>query len=170
MTKQDVIIKWSGYGIALLLVFIAQTMLLNRFTVFGVCPLLLPLAVVTVASHEGTTGGTGFGIAAGVLCDAAFYNTNGFYTIMLMLCGLIAGLVAEYLLSPGFLCCAACSLGALIGIDLIRGLYYIFSEKAIISAVLSIAVPEIVYSIVWLVPVYLIILSVYRRVGRTQRV
>ncbi|SMC56831.1 hypothetical protein [Papillibacter cinnamivorans] len=168
MTKRDWFGKWTVYMLALLLLFVAQTMLLNRFTVFGVYPLLLPIAVAAVGSFEGSAAGAGFGIAAGLLCDAAFYNTDGFYTAVFMLTGLLSGVVAEYVLNPGFLSCALCSLGALAGIDLVRGLYYIMAKDAPVRAVLAVAGPEILYSLFWLVPVYLLVRSVYRRVGGTR--
>lgn len=165
MTKQDWTIKWSVYGIALLFVFILQTMLLNRFPVFGVYPMLIPMAVAVVACFEGSVGGAGFGIAAGLLCDAAFYDTNGFYTAVYLLCGLASGLVAEFLLSPGFLSCTLCSLGALAGMGLIRGVYYVAIEKAPVHSVLAVAGPEILCSLLWLLPVYYLFRRVYLRVG-----
>lgn len=165
MTRQDFLYKWGLYGLALLLIFVLQTMVFSQFQVFGVCPMLVPVAVAVVAVWEGPAGGAGFGIAAGVLCDASLYNTDGFFTIVLMLAGLLSGLAAEHVLNSGFLSSVLCSLGSLVGIDLIRSVEMLIREQPTMAALLRVAVPEVLYSLVFVIPVYWIMKGVYNRVG-----
>ena len=55
MTRQDFLIKWGVYALALVPVWFLELFVLNRFPLFGVAPMLLPLAAVCVAVLEGTT-------------------------------------------------------------------------------------------------------------------
>ena len=66
MTRQDFILKWLFYALSLLPVWWLDVFVLNRFTVLGVSPRLLPVAAITVAVLEGTVGGAGFGLAVGL--------------------------------------------------------------------------------------------------------
>ena len=49
MTRQDFLIKWGVYALALVPVWFLELFVLNRFPLFGVAPMLLPLAAVCVA-------------------------------------------------------------------------------------------------------------------------
>ncbi len=71
MTRRDFLIKWAVYTAALLPVWALERLILNRISFPGISAMLLPLAVVAVAVLEGSAAGAGFGIAAGVLYDAA---------------------------------------------------------------------------------------------------
>lgn len=90
VTRQDFLIKWGVYALALVPVWFLELFVLNRFPLFGVAPMLLPLAAVCVAVLEGTTAGAGFGLFVGILCDAAYFNTDGAMTVGLCLIGVVA--------------------------------------------------------------------------------
>ena len=92
MTRQDFILKWLFYALALLPVWWMDTFVLGRFPVLGVAPMLLPVAAVAVAVLEGALAGAGFGLAVGVLCDAVYFGGHGFLTLGLCLIGWGAGL------------------------------------------------------------------------------
>ena len=64
MTRQDFLIKWGVYALALVPVWFLELFVLNRFPLFGVAPMLLPLAAVCVAVLEGTTAADLPGTAA----------------------------------------------------------------------------------------------------------
>ena len=91
MTRSDFIIKWGVYTLALVPVWILELYVLSRYPLFGVKPMLLPLAVVAVAVLEGSTAGGGFGLFVGVLCDACYHDTFGGMTLGLCLVGVIIG-------------------------------------------------------------------------------
>ena len=67
MTRQDWLHKWCSYALALLGVWWLDAYLLSRWPVFGVTPILLPVAVTAVSVLEGVAGGAGFGFGAGLL-------------------------------------------------------------------------------------------------------
>ena len=144
MTRQDFLIKWGVYALALLPVWFCEAYVLNRFPVLGVIPMLLPLAAVCVAVLEGATAGAGFGLFVGVVCDAAYFNADGSFTIGLCLIGLGAGVLAQYVLRQNLGGCLLCSL----------------------AAMLSLAGREILWSMVFVFPVYALFLWVFRRVPK----
>ena len=120
MTRQDFLIKWGVYALALVPVWFLELFVLNRFPLFGVAPMLLPLAAVCVAVLEGTTAGAGFGLFVGILCDAAYFNTDGAMTVGLCLIGVGAGALAQYVLRQNLVGCLLCSFAALALIDGVR--------------------------------------------------
>ena len=53
MTRQDYIKKWFSYGVTLVLVAVLQGLVFTRLRVFGLIPMLLPLALVALATLDG---------------------------------------------------------------------------------------------------------------------
>ena len=146
MTRRDFLTKWTVYTLALLPVWFAEVYLLSRFSLFGVSPMLLPVAAVMVAVLEGAPAGAAFGLAVGVLCDAV-YHTGGGMTLGLCLIGAAAGITAQYRVRQNLLGCLVCSAGALVIIDLARVLWHLAAGAAALPALLAVAVPEVLYSL-----------------------
>lgn len=163
MSRHDFMVKWAVFTAALLPVWFFETYILSRFPIFGVKPMLLPLAVVAVATVEGAAPGGAFGLAVGILCDA-LYGTNGAMTLGLTLVGVAAGLAARYLLHQTLLGCFICSLGALASIDGCRILWRVLSGVEL-QAMLRVAGPEILWSLVFVAPIYALFHWVH---GRTE--
>lgn len=166
MTRRDFLIKWGVYALALLPVWFCEVYLLNRYPLFGVTPMLLPLAAVAVAVLEGTVSGAGFGLGVGILCDAVYFNPDGAMTVGLCLLGVGAGALAQYVLRQNLLGCLLCSLLALLFIDGARVLVWLIGGKAALPALLSLAGREIAWSMVFVFPVYALFLWVFRRVPK----
>lgn len=163
MTRRDFIIKWAIYAAALLPFWFLESFVLNRFPVFGVSPMLLPLAAVAVAVLEGPMAGAGFGLAVGVLCDAVYYGRPGGMILGLTLVGLAAGIAAQYVLKKSFAGCLICSAVALALIDAARIALRLLQNYPL-GAMLRVAVPEILWSLCFLGPVYLIYRWLHSRI------
>ena len=166
MTTQDFLIKWGVYGLALLPVWFCQAFVLNRLPFLPLTPMLLPLAAVCVAVLEGAVAGAGFGLAVGVLCDAVYFGTNGAMTVGVCVVGMAAGALAQYLLRQNLLGCLLCSLAALAFIDAGRIAARLLTGQAGLPAMLSVAGREILWSMVFVFPVYALFLWVFRRVPK----
>ena len=158
MTRQDFLIKWGVYALALVPVWFLELFVLNRFPLFGVAPMLLPLAAVCVAVLEGTTAGAGFGLFVGILCDAAYFNTDGAMTVGLCLIGVGAGALAQYVLRQNLVGCLLCSFAALALIDGVRIAARLLAGRGELAAMLGLAV--------FVFPVYALFLWVFRRVPK----
>ena len=163
MTRRDFLIKWAFYAVGLLPVWLLEQGVLNRFHVFGVSPMLLPLAAAAVAVLEGPAGGGGFGLAVGALCDAVYYGVPGGMTLGLTVTAIAAGVAAQYVLKKCFVGCLICSAAILTLMDAMRILVYAL-QGAPIPALLRVAVPEILWSLVFVGPVYLLFRGIHRRV------
>ena len=147
MTRQDFILKWLFYALALLPVWWMDTFVLGRFPVLGVAPMLLPVAAVAVAVLEGALAGAGFGLAVGVLCDAVYFGGHGFLTLGLCLIGWGAGAAAQYVLSRNFGGCLLCAAAGLVLIDTVRVFTGLFTGLAPLPALLRVALPEVLWSL-----------------------
>ncbi len=166
MTRQDFLIKWGVYALALLPVWFCEVFLLNRFPLFGVAPMLLPLAAIAVAVLEGTVAGAGFGLGVGILCDAVYFNPDGAMTVGLCLLGVGAGALSQYVVRQNLVGCLLCSLLALVCIDGVRILANLLTGAAALPVLLSLAGREIAWSMVFVLPVYALFLWVFRRVPK----
>ena len=168
MTRRDLFHKWFVYALALTPVWLLDCYILPRYPLWGTVPMLLPLTVAAVAVLEGAYAGTGFGLAVGLLWEAAYAGGFGGLVFGMALAGMAMGAVSQYALSqsfPGCFICSAGVLGALDGLRVARGL---FTSSAHLSDLLRVAVPEFLWSLAWTPLVWLLFRAVYRRVGGTK--
>lgn len=165
MTRRDHIHKWLIYALGLLPVWLLDAYILPRYPLWGIVPMLLPLAVAAVAVLEGAHAGAGFGMAVGLLWALAYPGNFGSRVILMALAGLVAGAVSQYALNqslPGCLICAAGMLALVDGLRVLRGLV---TNAASLSAMLQVAIPEWLLSLAWTPLVYLLFRAIFRRVG-----
>ena len=166
MTRQDFLTKWGVYALALLPVWFLELFVLNRFPVLGVTPMLLPLAAVAVAVLEGAAAGAGYGLFVGVVCDAVYFSASGSMTIGLCLLGALTGMLARYALRQSLAGCLVCSALALAVIDAFRVIARLLRGTATLSALLRVAGPEILWSMVFVFPIFGLYCWVFRRVPK----
>lgn len=166
MTRRDYILKWLLYALGLLPVMALGLYVLPQFPIFGTIPTLLPVAAITVAILEGPVAGAGFGLFVGILSDALIPGIPGSMTLGLAFLGLCAGAAARYGVRQNMLGCLICSSGALILIALIRILSHLLQGKAGLWPLLSVALPEIFWSLVFLPLIYGIFYWIYQRVPK----
>lgn len=167
MTRQAMILKWLVYTLALFPVWFLETAVLRRWPVFGVFPVLLPLAAVAVAMLEGAVAGAGFGLATGLLCYVVYYGTGSSMIIGVTLMGACAGMVSQYGLLQNFWGYLLCSAGAMSSLDLLRVVWRLLAGVAPLNVLVRVAVPEALWSIVFTPFIYLLFRAVHRRVGGT---
>lgn len=166
MTRHDFLVKWGVYALALLPVWFLEVYVLSRYPLYGIKPMLLPLAVVAVGVLEGAAGGAGFGLGVGLLGAAVYYNTGGGFVVLMTLLGLGTGLLTQYVLRQDFLGCLLCSALSLGILDLTRILPRLLYQRESLEAMLRVAGGEILWSLVFTPLVYLIFLWVFRRVPK----
>ena len=166
MTRHDFLIKWGVYTLAHLLVWVLEVYVLARFPLFGIRPVLLPLAAAAVAVLEGASGGAGFGLGIGLLSCAAYPDANWGFVLLFALSGLAAGLLAQYVLRQDFLGCLLCSALSLAALDAVRILSRFFLREEALDALLCLAGREIGISLLFTPLVYLLFLWVFRRVPK----
>ena len=164
MTRQEFLKKWLIYGLVLLLTALLQRQLFGRLRLLGVTPVLLPLAVMALASLEGAAGGAGYGIAAGVV-SMYLDGSSAWAVLLLCLCGAIAGLLAQHVLSRSFFGYLLCCLGTMT----LRGAWLVLSRwyrgMAPPAVLLGVAGPELLCTMLISPLIYLLLRFFYRRWG-----
>ena len=163
MTTRDHVTKWIVYALALLPLCLIDQLILGRAAPFGVAPLLYPLAAVAVGMMEGAFAGSLYGLATGLIW---WLGGGGAPVILLItLVGMTAGICAKKGWGLNFLNYLLLCLALLVVGDGLRVLLYLARGVAGASALLAVALPEVLCSLVFSGPVYLLYRFVYRRVG-----
>ena len=168
MTRRDLIHKWLVYALGLLPLWLLDDYILPRYPLFGVTPMLLPVAAAAVAVLEGAYAGAGFGMAVGLLWELAYPGGFGGLVLGMALAGMAIGALAQYALSQSFVSCLLCSAGVLCMIDGARILRYLFVQAETLDVLLRVAASEIVVSLCFTPFIYLLFRMVFRRVGGTK--
>lgn len=166
MTARDSFFKWLCYALGVLPVWILETMVLNRLPVWGVIPVLLPLAGAAVSLWEGPFSGSLFGLFLGLFADGLYPGTPGGMTLGLALLGCLCGLLAQYGLRQNYLGYLLCSALSLTLIDLVRVAWSFFSGLAPLPPLALLAGKEILWSLVFTIPIYPLFKWIHSRVGR----
>ena len=168
MTRRDLIHKWSVYALGLLLVWVLDAYILPRYPLLGISPMLLPPALAAVAVLEGAFAGTGFGLAVGLLWELAYPGGFGGLVLFMALAGLATGALSQYALSQSLPGCLLCTAGVLAALDSLRVLRGLITDSAGLPALLQVAVPECLLTLVWTPLVYLLFRTIFNRVGGTR--
>ena len=108
MTRRDLIHKWLVYAMGLLPLWLLDDYILPRYPLFGVTPMLLPVAAAAVAVLEGAYAGAGFGMAVGLLWELAYPGGFGGLVLGMALAGMAIGALSQYALSQSFPGCLLC--------------------------------------------------------------
>lgn len=163
LPKSYVVAKWTVYGLATMLLFFLQYLLLDHLHFHGLTPFIYPMLPAVVASYEGLRRGGVFGLAVGLVCDllltGPFY---GFFTLAFTLIALLAALIGENLLSPGFLCALCVSAMALLLTGALRILFQLLSGGGYLGLMARIALEESLLSL----PALAAVLPLYRLIHR----
>ena len=165
LARSATIIKWVLYALAGLACTVVQAAVLQRFTLWGVIPFLYPLIAALPATFEGPAAGTVYALAAGVLCDLLLPSPLPcFYTLILPLVGLAAGLLSQSLIPAGYLCSAVASLPAYLLTGVFHCIVLWATGHAAWTAGLSVTLRELCVSLPWSLPMAWLFRKVYRRV------
>ena len=168
MTRRDWMHKWLIYALGLLPVWLLDAYILPRFPVFGITPILLPVAVAAVAVLEGAHAGAGFGMGVGLLWALAYPGGYGSRVFLLSLAGMISGALSQYALSQSLAGCLLCAAGVVALLDLQQVLRLLLGGAASLPELLQVAGPEWLLSMIWAPFIYLLFRAIFRRVGSTK--
>lgn len=161
--------KWLLYALGVLVVWIAETLFLNRLPLFGVIPVLLPLAAVAAGLWEGALPGAVFGLCLGIFADAIYPGLPGGMTLGLCIIGWLTGAMSQYRVRqnlPGYLICAV---AAMVGLEVVRVVTALLSHLGGAEAIFSLAGRELACSLLYAIPIYFLFKLVHHFVSTPVR-
>lgn len=164
MTRQDFWKKWLLYGLLLLFVALLQRQVFGRIRLLGVMPVLMPAAVIALASLEGAVGGGAFGIAAGVLATS-LDGSRAWAVLLLCLCGVASGVIIRHVVSRSFPGYLLCCLGAMALREAGLVLTKWWQGVAGPLVLLRVAAPELLYTMLVSPLIYVMFRFLYYRWG-----
>lgn len=165
LARSATILKWTLYTLAGLVWAVVQAAFLQRVTIWGVIPFLYPLIAALPATFEGPAAGTVYALACGVFCDLLLPSSIPcFYTLILPLVGLAAGLLSQSLIPAGYLCSAAAALPAYLLTGIFHCIVLWAQGHPAWGAAMSVTLRELCVSLLWSLPMTWLFRRVYLRV------
>ena len=149
----------------LFLFFIFQFSVSPFLKIGNAFPALLLNLVLVCSFFFGSSHGAVIGLISGLLSDSTVTGSTCFYTVLLLLLGLVAGLLKEHYLNSNFRAALAVSV-------IFSGIYFIArwlffyafsSTEGGFEYLLNFAVPSLVYTCVLFLPTYFIFNIIKKR-------
>lgn len=162
---------WLVYGLGALCVLLLQSAPHFFPTLWGARPVPLVLFVTCVALCEGAQLGAMIGALAGLLWGIYSFRLFGFDALVLMLIGLAAGLLVEWLLRANFLSAVLLCAGATLTQALLEWLfcYVLFWKEQSVTVLWRVFLPNCLYTVVLTPLMYWAVRGLARRIRRRAR-
>lgn len=138
----------------LILIYILQSTVFTSLTLFGVKPMLLPVAAVGIAIFRGRTEGGVFGLFAGIFMDMAYDQPTIEFTVILTLTGLLLGALSDTVLVRSFPSYFVCSALQLVICSACQILVMTVTASIPVALMLPTAIRQILYSLILSLPFY----------------
>ena len=113
------------YALYMFLSLLAQTMVLNRLRIAGVCPLVLPAVAVAVGMFEGATWGALFSLLMGIFADMAFIENGVLFTVLFPALAFASGFVSQFFINRRFFAFMGVALLALLVTALVQMIHIV---------------------------------------------
>jgi rod shape-determining protein MreD len=157
-------LKWTAYGLILLLTSILQS--LPRFLpeIGGSRPILIIPVVVFIAMFEGPVGGASAGIAGGILWDLFSDRLLGFNALLLLIICCACGLMSQLLIRNNLISSMLMTAAALFSHGIIDWFIYdlMLENDQPLNMLLWYTIPSFFYSLILAPLLYLLIYHVSR--------
>ena len=162
--------SWILYSAMVLIVALMQ-MSPRCFPVISYArPTPLILFVVCVAMLEGPAIGSVMGVVAGVLWNLYSLRLFGYYSLRLMIIGLVVSLLVQWLLRANFLSAMLLCIGGVAVYTLLDWLlcYVLFLHDEMITVLLKVYLPNALYTVLLSPFMYWIVLMLARILRRKK--
>jgi len=166
--RRTLIVSIALHALLLILVYIFQSMIFPYLRLAGLAPLLMPIVTTGVAVYEGRDAGGIMGIFAGIFCDVSFNEPVGVFTVLLTIVGLVVGTLADTIITRGFVTYFLCSVAVLTISALIQMLPLLFLLNVPLQPLISTAIQQTIYSIIFTLPIWFFVRALGKRAQRVS--
>ena len=135
------------YLLYLFLCLLAQTMLLSRLRIAGVCPFALPAAAVAVGMLEGPVWGVLYSLLLGYFADMAYVENTVLFTLLFPALAFATGFVAQFFINRRFFAYMGAALGGLLITALVQMLH-----TSVIDGFDLAMIPTVILQTLWALP------------------
>ena len=168
MKRRSIIISILLHALLLILVYIFQSMIFPFIRLLGLAPLLLPIVSTGVAVYEGRDAGGITGLFAGIFCDISFNEPVGLFTVLLTITGLLIGTLADTTITRGFVTYLLCCAAVLSASAIAQIVPFLFIRNAPIQPLISTAIQQTIYSLVFTLPIWFFVRALGKRAQRVS--
>ena len=127
------------YALFMFLSLLAQTMVLNRVRILGVCPLVLPAVAVAVGMFEGATWGAVFSLIMGIFADMAFRENTVTFTVLFPLLAFGSGCISQFFINRRFFAFMGAALAGLLITGLVQMLLVVAKDSFSVTMLSTVA-------------------------------
>ena len=171
MKKRSLKERWANavtvalHALLLMAVYILQGMIFPYLKLSGLVPLLLPVVCTGVAVYQGRIAGGVSGLFAGILCDISFNRPTALFTVVLTLTGISVGYLTDTVLNRRYGTYFLCSAAVLAVVSFVQMFPFLFFEGVSSSILLSTALWQTLYSLVFTFPLSFAVRALGKRAG-----
>lgn len=164
---KDTLKRIISHAIIVIVAYLLQAAFFSGLKVGGAAPLILPLVAVGIGLFDGGLWGGIWGVVCGLLCDVSLTDSGSLFTVYLAIAGFFTGFLSEFVLARGFPSFFTVSVVTLVIAALLQLAGPFFYHGAPLSVLWKPALIQIVYSALFILPVYY---PVHRATRSTRRV
>lgn len=162
--RRRIFFRWLFYGTAAVGFALLQSLLLNRLSLWGIHPFLLPALVAVAAAFEARRESFVFALVLGFFCDLAMPGVIPcFYVLAFTFCALLSSLTSRRLIVPGFVCSMVCCGVSTVFCGFLYALLFSFFHALTAVDALLLVGRELLLSVPCFLLVHFVFQAIYRR-------
>jgi len=151
VTRRDTIIKWTAYGVALAVIAIVNYYLLPPLPM--TLPLMLPMAAVAAGTLENPKFGAGFGLMAGLLMSCLGHRSL-LCIPLLSAAGWLCAILARHVLRQDLVGHMIYSCIFALLWEGVQVIWLLTRSAAPLPRLMQVALPELLWTLIFAVPIY----------------
>lgn len=156
MAARKKLLRWLAYAGIFILLAVLQTTPGFLPTIWGSVPVFMLPAVIAVGMQEGETAGAVCGIIGGLVWDAHCTSVFGYNALFLMLLGITAGLLVQFLFRKSVVTSLIFCVCGVVLYELCGWFFfdYMTGRQDFVFCLVHIVLPVAAYTLLFAAPLY----------------